>query len=258
VTDANLLNLARGIAAPPGISALDIERSTDVRAIVALLYFLPRLIQAKTTVEIGVCDGSTTLPLLKAASEIDGTVYSIDIMPCRDADDFVRRNGLNGWWKFRQMSSDDFFVSAEADLAIDLAFIDGDHRYGFVRRDFENVWSRLTVGGIIVFHDWDPISFEPDSEISGYFPDWTVAVDSQGRRAEDSDFHGPARAIFDVIEEIGRERVEFLSIDPVRGSVADLLRHRASNPLHYGCGALILRKRRDAEVEMERHYLGKA
>jgi len=41
---------------------------------------------------------------------------------------------------------------------IDMAFIDADHCYESVKNDFENVYKRLNIGGIIILHDTDPQS----------------------------------------------------------------------------------------------------
>ena len=38
----------------------------------------------------------------------------------------------------------------------DLIFIDGDHRYEGVKRDFENFRPLLSKRGVILFHDVDP------------------------------------------------------------------------------------------------------
>jgi hypothetical protein len=53
-------------------------------------------------------------------------------------------------------SSDDFFRMIKVE-PIALAFIDGDHRYEQVKKDFENVVARLADRGFILMHDtWPP------------------------------------------------------------------------------------------------------
>lgn len=44
--------------------------------------------------------------------------------------------------------------------SIDLLFIDGDHRYEFVKRDIENYWPKLKQNGVLLGHDYTT-SFVP-------------------------------------------------------------------------------------------------
>ena len=56
---------------------------------------------------------------------------------------------------FNKMSTDDFFANNTENF--DIVFIDADHRWYHVRRDFENSLKFLNEYGIIIFHDTDPI-----------------------------------------------------------------------------------------------------
>jgi len=40
------------------------------------------------------------------------------------------------------------------DDSIDLCFVDGDHRYGSIKRDIVNYWPKIKVGGILLGHDY--------------------------------------------------------------------------------------------------------
>lgn len=53
-----------------------------------------------------------------------------------------------------QMTSDQFFKQNKEKF--DLIFIDGDHSYGQVKKDFENALKVLNKGGAIVLHDTAP------------------------------------------------------------------------------------------------------
>lgn len=52
-------------------------------------------------------------------------------------------------------TSDDFFTNIHLP-PIGLAFIDGEHHYEFVKRDFENIFERLVPDGYIFIHDTYP------------------------------------------------------------------------------------------------------
>lgn len=56
-------------------------------------------------------------------------------------------------------TSDDFFKYIQLP-PIGLAFIDGEHHYEYVKRDFENIFERLVPDGYIFLHDCYPHSEE--------------------------------------------------------------------------------------------------
>jgi hypothetical protein len=80
----------------------------------------------------------------------------------------IKRRVLNlkAWLTsdFNQMTSTDFFKnSASKKLSnkkIDVAFIDGLHTYEQTLEDFLNCCQYLSEGGLILFHDCNPTSFE--------------------------------------------------------------------------------------------------
>lgn len=166
VPDHLLFDWFRGKLADPHIQENDLNTAQDCRYISFLLYALARTSHAKSIVEIGVAEGTTTFPLLKAASEVEGGhVHSVDISPLSQylSSDLVKRNGLMDIWTFHHMGSDDFFAGPGKDLTIDFAFIDGDHSYVGQRNDLENCLQRLIPGGFIVMHDLQ-IENDNDSE----------------------------------------------------------------------------------------------
>jgi len=82
--------------------------------------------KANTTLELGVGHGVSTLALLVAASETGGTVYSVDINPCRQVAKNVRDTGLSEHWHFTCMNDLDY-ARQWAEKPIDLLFIDTVH-----------------------------------------------------------------------------------------------------------------------------------
>jgi hypothetical protein len=114
-SDSWLMSWFRSEAVPPAIDEACITSAADVRYLQPLLYFLARTHHAKVAVEIGVADGSTTFPLVKAVSECGGMLYSIDPSVCVPAREMVRRCGFERWWAFRQTTSDEFFAGSGND-----------------------------------------------------------------------------------------------------------------------------------------------
>lgn len=60
--------------------------------------------------------------------------------------------------EFNLMSTDEFFLKNKD--TFDIIFIDADHNYKQVKKDFENSLKILNKFGIIIFHDTDPIAPE--------------------------------------------------------------------------------------------------
>lgn len=129
-----------------------VSGSADMYSIMPVEFFLAWTIQAKIMVEIGTMDGSSAIPLLKAAEETNGCLYSVDLDGCEDAKQLVTRYELNKYWRFCNMKSDEFFKTFNK--TIDFAFIDGDHSWPQVARDLENCMQRLSGKGIIMVHDY--------------------------------------------------------------------------------------------------------
>jgi predicted O-methyltransferase YrrM len=100
-------------------------------------------IGAKTYLELGVYDGTTLRLVTERARCI--------------AVDVVRRETTKGIrCKFFEMPTDAFFENHGDSIMADAIFVDGDHEFGQVRRDFLNSLSVLNPGGVILLHDTDP------------------------------------------------------------------------------------------------------
>lgn len=111
---------------------------------------IARYLPAPRALEIGVDQGGTTIPLLRAMSAIDGHLWSVDIKHCRQARMNVTEAGLRPWWTFVRACSWEWGMT-ETGL-FDLVFIDGNHAR--VSRDWDAFEPRVRPGGIILFHDY--------------------------------------------------------------------------------------------------------
>ena len=108
-------------------------------------------------VEIGVLHGNTTRVLLKNSS---CKVYGIDpIIP-----DSMNKNLIGNMsyintlktdypWRFIFIKDYSYNVVKTWNEPIDYLFIDGDHSYEAVKRDFNDWFPHVNSGGVIAFHD---------------------------------------------------------------------------------------------------------
>jgi predicted O-methyltransferase YrrM len=137
-----------------------------------LLYGLARSLKPKICVEIGSARGRSAcyvgVALLENGS---GKIYAIDPHTKTDWNDSqsvetlpviehnIRYLGLTKFVEIVHKTSDK--AVKEWSQPIDLLFIDGDHTYEGVRRDWEMFSPFLTEFGVTVFHDtmWD---LDPD------------------------------------------------------------------------------------------------
>lgn len=55
--------------------------------------------------------------------------------------------------QFYKSSTDDYFKQLSATVRFDVIFIDADHSYEGVKKDFGNALKHINKGGLIIFHD---------------------------------------------------------------------------------------------------------
>jgi hypothetical protein len=107
-------------------------------------------------VEIGVLDGETTREF---SSDVNVPIYGIDpIIPdsmnlnlVGSAD--LIRNNMSHYNNFTLYEDYSFNVIKEFTNKFDFIFIDGDHEYDSVRKDFDDWSNKLEIGGYVAFHD---------------------------------------------------------------------------------------------------------
>jgi predicted O-methyltransferase YrrM len=112
--------------------------------------------RANVIVEVGCYEGSTTASL---AANTTGKVYSIDPF-------FSGRVGICYGelvakflrWK-RRLNNIEFLKAFSHDVApdfrrsVDFIFIDADHRYEAIKKDWQDWFPKVREGGIIALHD---------------------------------------------------------------------------------------------------------
>lgn len=142
----------------------------------------PRLdtIRPRVLLEIGVCQGATTLPLLRWCRENDARLVSLDpVAWCGNLPHDIKSpyqnyvfkyggetamptiaapyleqaytEGLFEYWECKKTTSIDFLRQKSG--AYDAVFIDGDHNYYTVYNELSLIAPMLNEGGIIFLHD---------------------------------------------------------------------------------------------------------
>lgn len=132
-------------------SQLSSDPLKDTATHYLVLYSIAKFLPARVSVEIGVDDGSTTLPMLLGTAENGGKLFSVDPAPCGPALAAVANSGLSDRWMFHNCKSAEF--AENCPRPIDFLFIDGDHSPEGVRYDWETFEPLVKVNGIIAFHD---------------------------------------------------------------------------------------------------------
>lgn len=126
-----------------------------------------------TVLEIGTMSGGTLRAWCACAAD-DAQITSIDLPDGRwgggyDVSEVAR---LNSYTRDAQNltlirgDSHDPVIRADVDhLEIDFLFIDGDHTYEGVKRDFEDYSPLVKAGGLIAFHDVLPHPNVPECDV---------------------------------------------------------------------------------------------
>jgi cephalosporin hydroxylase len=162
--DASIEELVDFVYQCHGIAAIQI-RSELIQMLEVVQERKPR-----TVVEIGTADGGTLL-LLCCVAEKDATLASIDLPGGKFGggysawkiplyQDFARKSQKLHLLRGNSHSDAMFqnLVSVLSGKTIDFLFIDADHGYEGVRRDFQLYSPLVAKGGLIGFHDIAPTS----------------------------------------------------------------------------------------------------
>lgn len=105
--------------------------------------------KSRNIIELGVREGSTTLPLLLAAHLNNGVLHSVDISKTT----FTPDEQLSSNWKFYEQDSLEFLTKWDAGTNIDLIFIDDWHAYDHVKQQLEILDRLVSPSTIILLHD---------------------------------------------------------------------------------------------------------
>ena len=154
-----------------GIAITSWQKKPEIVSLLRLL----ECEQPRTVVEIGTATGGTLFMLTQIAPA-DATIISVDLPGGRLGGEMSSERHRYPLWRarlyrgfardqqtvhvIRADSHDPSTVEAVGrrlpEAKIDFLFIDGDHSYGGVRRDFELYSPLVRKGGVVAFHDIVP------------------------------------------------------------------------------------------------------
>lgn len=115
-------------------------------------------------VEIGVLDGETTKMM---SLNSNAPIYAIDPIIADSMDtnligsEQLILNNMSHYKDFKFYKDFSFNLSKDWNQKFDFIFVDGDHRYESVKRDFEEWYALLEKDGYIAFHDSGPVTSIP-------------------------------------------------------------------------------------------------
>ena len=141
-----------------------------------ILYSIARNLRPETVVEIGSFIGYSSICFAQAMEDNNqgvGTVYGIDLFhphtkhplflkqdvdnPLQLAEDNAKKAGLDHRIVFLKGSSHELAGDLLSKIGpIDILFIDGDHTYNGVLRDYNLYHAKVRKNGLIIFHDIYP------------------------------------------------------------------------------------------------------
>jgi predicted O-methyltransferase YrrM len=140
------------------------------------LYSIAMQMSAKSVLELGVRDGTTTLPFLCAMAENNGCLYSVDIaQTC-----FVCPIDLREQWRFYKSDALEWLDQARNEKPhygeilpnkFDLVYVDDWHSYDHVRAELELIEPMITPSSIIILHDLMYSNAQPDYRSNVYTQD---------------------------------------------------------------------------------------
>ncbi len=142
------LSLGAGFLYWPSTFPTSIDEPTAV-----FLYSLVRLARPQIAFEIGTYKGNAAIAIGQGLEDNGaGILHTIDPFEQDIVHIAIRKSGLQNRIRYHIGYSYDV-MSRFAEQKIDFVFIDGDHAYESVRRDFNLIAGRIPQGGMVIFHD---------------------------------------------------------------------------------------------------------
>ena len=105
--------------------------------------------KGKTYVELGVREGTTTLPILAAAKMNEGKLFSVDV----DSSLFACPEEFKDNWQFVKSDAIEFLDNWDVSMKIDFIYIDDWHSYEHVKKELEIVDKLVGPSSIVLLHE---------------------------------------------------------------------------------------------------------
>jgi predicted O-methyltransferase YrrM len=159
-----------------GIPEADkIRTYTNSRELEALYDLASNCPQNALALEVGSHLGASSCYIAAGLKKIDGHLFCVDTwnnetMPEGEQNTFrkFQENTSGVKQQITPVNKRSEEINAEdIKVPLDFIFIDGDHSYEAVKRDFEHTQKWLTEDGIIAFHDFSQPYFEGVTRVVG-------------------------------------------------------------------------------------------
>ena len=116
---------------------------------VITLFSIALACRGKTFIELGVRNGTTTLPILLGAFFNKGQLFSVDVQDT----EFQCPEELRPNWKFVKGDAIEFLSAWDSSKKIDFVYIDDWHAYEHVKKELEYLDMYVSPSSIILIHD---------------------------------------------------------------------------------------------------------
>lgn len=133
----------------PNFGSKSLFDKTDSAEHIMTLFSVALSCRGKTFIELGVRDGTTTLPILLATVINSGQLLSVDI---RDSS-FQCPEEFGRNWKFVKSDAVDFLAAWDNSRKIDFVYIDDWHAYEHVKKELAYLDMYVSPSSIILIHD---------------------------------------------------------------------------------------------------------
>jgi predicted O-methyltransferase YrrM len=146
-----------------------LSRWSDIQEYLPFLHETAKSYENVRVLELGTRQGNSTLAFLAAAEEVNGHVWSADIVNApADPEGMLpwswRPAGLspgkataqeikNPWWTFIHGDDMDSEIQGQLPGQVDVLFIDTSHLYQHTLDELRAYMPRVVPGGIALFHD---------------------------------------------------------------------------------------------------------
>lgn len=175
-----------------------VNGNEDSDAHLMSLFGIALSLRPKKILELGVRQGTTTLPLLLATYLTGGRLTSVDI----NDTSFLCPQELEKNWQFIKSDAIKFLENQVLEnIQYDVVFVDDWHSYNHVKKELELIENLVTSKSIVLLHDlmydWKEPNYHSERNTSN--PEWADG--------------GPFRAV----NELDKTRWEFATIPRSNG-----------------------------------------